>query len=243
MTPNIIQPVLAFPQAYCVAARRLADHCYALDGTSVRLIMIPDDVERKWRSELGGNPNWAAATLTPNLAAHTLNYAAKAMNRKPFIWLENDSIPLKAGWAEALTKEYLKAGKEFMLSSDSNPPHDLVGGIGIYGPDTHWLIPRKFREWGWDRWMIKHLAPLIHRTPLIQHSYGIYDRAGRASNRHRFPRDLKIIRPDAMIFHANPSQDILYLFYEDEDGNKDARFCDSGGEIREGQSSVASVSG
>jgi hypothetical protein len=124
------------------------------------------------------------------------------------MWLEPDSIPLKAGWLTALTEEYEKAGKPYMLSSDSNPPHDPVGGIGIYGPDTHWMIPDFFPRNGWDLWMLKHLSYAIHRTPLIQHTYGSYDAAGIATAPR--PRNGKIvIREDAVIFHRDPYQDLM----------------------------------
>lgn len=202
--------VLCFPRSQKHACARLADYCRRLDGTEPRLIMVPDELETRWRAQFKALDKWKLAAA---LSAHTLNHAALAMKGKPFIWLEHDSVPLCASWALELSEEYARAGKEFLLSSDSHPPHDMVGGIGVYGPDTWWLVPKgPFKAQGWDRWMQLHLGPLIHWSPLVQHSYGIYS---TQRNRHlhcephRFPRDRAIIRKDACVFHRDKFQDLI----------------------------------
>jgi hypothetical protein len=109
-----------------------------------------------------------------------------------------------------IEQEYIRSGKEFMLTSDYNPPFDLIGGIGVYGTSTRWLVPKDIPEknWGWDTWLVNHVPHLIHQTPLIQHSYGIYDDFGIAAP-HRFPRDQSMLRPDALVFHRDKHQDII----------------------------------
>lgn len=152
MTPVIV----AAPSQHRRVAR-LVEHCRRLDDTEVLV--------------LDGGPDCALPYPHCNNAA--FHQAALAMRGKPFCWLEPDSIPLQKGWLKAISQEYKRAGKPFMLSSDSNPPHDLVGGIGVYGPDSWWLIPKTYKFGAWDLWIITHLRPLIHFSPLIQHSYGI----------------------------------------------------------------------
>lgn len=180
---------------------KIVDYIYNLDGTE--LVVIPSLEET---IEYPDRNNFA------------LRYAADHMAGEPFFWVEPDSIPLKKGWLKAAEEEYLRSGKEFMLSSDENPPHDMIGGIGIYGPSTRWLIPKhidgKFKGEGWDGWMIKSIPHTIHRTPLIQHSYGLYH-MGHAEP-HRFPRDIDMIRESSLIFHRDKYQDLIRLTRVDQ---------------------------
>jgi hypothetical protein len=151
--------------------------------------------------------------LFNNLQFSALQLAIEHAGRQPFIWLEQDSIPLSTGWASVISAEYKEAGKQFMLSSDTYPPHDLVGGIGVYGSDSHWLLPKWIEHHGWDRWMIDNLPDLIHRTPVIQHNYCKWDyELKKCGRKWMFPMDAKIIRPDAVIFHSDPSQSLLSCF-------------------------------
>ena len=134
------------------------------------------------------------------------------MAGEPFFWLEPDSIPLKAGWLKAIESEYMYCCKQFMLSSDKNPPFDIIGGIGVYGPRTHEIIPKHIDGdmdgYGWDMWMLCKIPNMIHWSPLIQHSYGVYDKWGKATP-HQFPRNNNIIRDKSVIFHRDKYQDII----------------------------------
>lgn len=163
-----------------------------LDGTDV--VVIPASEET---TEYPARNNYALRT------------AAESIGEEPFFWLEPDCAPLATGWLDRIEVEYRNSGKEFMLSSDCNPPHDLIGGIGVYGASTRWLIPKDIPEhgWGWDTWMNNHIPHAIHKTPIIQHSYGIYNNEGIADP-HRFPRDRSLIRDNALVFHRDPYQDI-----------------------------------
>lgn len=172
----------------------LVRHIKQLDGTEVIVLDVFEETE-----------------LYPDRNNYALRQAAKAIPGEPFFWLEPDCVPLCAGWLNKLESEYVRAGKEFMLSSDQNPPHDMIGGIGVYGPSTRWLVPKDVPEygWGWDTWMDNHIPHLIHKTPLIQHSYGIYDEFGVAEP-HRFPRDREMIRENSLVFHRDKHQDLIH---------------------------------
>ena len=65
------------------------------------------------------------------------------------------------------------------------------------------------RKSSWDLWLIQCVPHLVYRTPLIQHSYCIYNDAGFCREVHRFPRDAAMLRPEAVIFHRDPNQDLL----------------------------------
>ena len=187
----MITPIIVAAKSQAERVDRLCKYCYELDGT--KLVVLPKH-----------EPN----EPYPHCNNSAFHQAAVFMKGSPFLWMEADSIPLKPGWVKTLSEEYKHLGKPFMLSSDSNPPHDLVGGIGIYGPDSHFLIPQKIEFGGWDAWMIKHLDGMISKTPLIQHSYGNYNSEGIATP-WRFPRDNHIIREDAVLFHADKFQTLI----------------------------------
>lgn len=193
----------------------LVKWCRNLDGTEIHVIEMSLSEDKAF---IDAHPH----NTFYSLQAHSLRRAALQFKGQPFIWLETDAIPLKKGWAQALTEEYLRLGKPYMLSTDEHPPGDMVGGIGVYGPDAHWQIPDSFESSGWDAWMVKHLAPLISRTKLIQHKYGIYDSTGvHMTRRIRFPKDQNLLRDDAVIFHADPGQTLM-------NPNRPTRFVHSG---------------
>ncbi len=194
-------PIIAAPEHQRGAAQRLADHCQRLDGTTVQVIPIPKAADEAYSNT---HPN----APFPCLQAFGLRYCAEKMRGKPFFWLEHDSIPLKQGWLKTLTEEYQRHGKPYLISSDCNAPNDLVGGIGIYGPDTHWLIPDYFPSSGWDLWMVNHLKDLIAKTPLIQHSYGNYNNAGVCTH-HLFPAERWMIRDSTLVFHRDRDQGLI----------------------------------
>jgi len=189
-------------KAVIVAAKRqakevnnLVSYIKRLDGTDVLVISAVDET-----NEYPARNNCA------------FHQAAQIMRGEPFFWLEPDSIPLCAGWLNKIESDYKYCHKQFMLSSDKNAPHDLIGGIGVYGPRAFEIIPKNINGdmygHGWDMYILKKQANMVLWSGLIQHSYGIYDNTGTA-NPHRFPRDNRIIRKDAVIFHRDKYQDLI----------------------------------
>ncbi len=173
----------------------LVSYIKRLDGTDVLVIPAIDETK-----EYPARNNYA------------FYQAGQTMKGEPFFWLEPDSIPLCAGWLDQIEAEYSVCCKQFMLSLDRNPPFDIVGGIGVYGPRTFEIIPKDIggdlRGQGWDMWMLRNAVNLIHKSPLIQHSYGKYDGSGNATP-HRFPQEIRMIRKDAVIFHRDKYQDLI----------------------------------
>ena len=201
----MIRPVIIAPDRQLAKVRRLVAHCWQLDGTQVEVIRMAQEVDDSFLAELPHDmhPEQKFACLQ----AYALHMASRCMN-EPFFWLEPDSIPLKEGWLGLIDGDYFQKDKPFLLSSDSNPPHDLVGGIGVYPADCHRYIPDRFERHGFDLWMQEHLNHAIARTSMIQHSYGIYNRNGIAKP-HRFPRDKDMIRAEAVIFHRDKYQGLI----------------------------------
>lgn len=205
MQPLIPLIVAAARQSAEVA--RLVEYCRRLDGTEIWVI-----------------PAQERGLAYPHRNNSAFHHAAVKCKGKPFLWLEPDCVPLRPGWVKAISEAYRQCGKPILISSDENPPDDLVGGIGVYGPETHWLIPEHIREGGFDGWMIRNISPLVARLPIIQHSYGIYD-GTHATQDHRFPRDAAMLRPDAAIFHRDKHQDIIQGFMA---GAKELTFAHPG---------------
>jgi hypothetical protein len=188
---TMLAPVIVQVRSQRAQVDQLAAFVKALDGSDLTII------------EKAGNER-----PYPGCNNDAFHQATIEMRGKPFIWMEPDAIPRKEGWIHSLTKTYLESRKEFLLSSDVNPPFDLVGGIGVYGPNAHWLIPENLSAQGWDAWLAKHLKPLIAFTPLIQHTYGNYNQHGVAFP-HRFPQDNHILRSNAVLFHADKLQQLI----------------------------------
>jgi hypothetical protein len=201
-----MKAVIVSPPKQMGLAKKLSQWCRNLDGTEIEIIEKFDGEDDEIRKIYPPEKyNTEVCTRT-----YCLRKAAIAFKKQPFFWLEPDSIPLKRGWLKTIEDEYVGLGKPYLLSSDSNPPHDLIGGIGVYGPDTYWQIPVAFTniKWSWDLWMIKQIPNLVARTNLIQHSYGLYDSQGIACP-HRFPRDENIIRNGSVVFHRDSKQDLI----------------------------------
>lgn len=195
----IIIPILHSHPGSKEQCLRLARYCKELDGTEIKIIHEENQ------------PNLPYPLIT----THAFKWTAKQMSGKPFVWLEPDSIPLKKGWLRELEEEYERGGKPFMLTSDRNPPHDLISGIGAYPPDAFERIPdwTQIKKGAWDGWMLENIPDQIHFTPLIQHSYGVYK--GEHATHHRFPASKGIIRPESVLFHKDHYQDLIPKSQED----------------------------
>ena len=173
-------------------AERLVRYIKELDGTDVITMQFKDPLGMRY----------------PEVANWAFKQCAKEMRGKAFVWIEADSIPLKAGWLKALTEEYYRQGKPYLYTKTLNPPFDIFTGIGVQGPDAYDQAPVGFRMGGFDEWIVRNYDDQIGRSDLIQHSYGFYDSHGDATL-HEFPRDLHIIRPDAVIFHKDQKQGLI----------------------------------
>ena len=193
--------ILCVPEHQIDRAHALAHYCWDLDRTDVWVIVMTREEDESFEPLYPEN-------RFHSLQSYGLHRAAREV-ATGFIWLEVDAIPLKPDWVLILSEEHERSGKKFLLSSDSNPPFDLVGGIGCYPKETQWLVPYQFAKSGWDKWLVEAVPHLIARTPLIQHSYCIYGPDGFCKEEHRFPRDNKILREEAVLFHRDPHQDLM----------------------------------
>lgn len=131
--------------------------------------------------------------------------AARVMheNRKPWLWLEPDAIPLKSRWLDALEEEYGRIGKPFLGAWHDQPvPH--LNGIAIYPPNIeHYnsalLNPGKI---AWDLVNPQTTLRHAHLSQLIQHKW-----SGNGQSIDAPPmsfmtdQDMEVLHPNAVIFH------------------------------------------
>ena len=187
-------PVIFLAPKQAAQTRLLVQHCLELDGTVVRVIEAKEP-------EMGYPDicNWAFLEI------------CRQMKGKDFLWLEADAIPTTKGWLKAITADWKKAkadGKSVLWSTDSTPPFDRCCGVGVYSSDILEHLPETIPSTGggFDGWILDNLEDRIARTPLIQHSYGIYNLEGTDAQLWRHPTP----RADAVLFHKDQYQDLIW---------------------------------
>ncbi len=102
--------------------------------------------------------------------------------RLPFLWLEADATPTKAGWLDEIANAYYSQPKRFMgpiilNQSADRPaywPERHMAGVAVY-PMTAVNVLRKWcgPETTWDLGGGPDVVPKASKTRLIQHFYGV----------------------------------------------------------------------
>lgn len=138
-------------------------------------------------------------------------------NNMPFLLMETDAIPLKAGWLDAIAAEYETCGKPFMghVYPSGNPalPPLVMSGIGVYAPATYTLVQEVVRAGAnWDMAMTPVVVPHAHHTNLIHHIWGEMNNPPVFADEN-IPGTaqfcLKQINPEAVIFHRDKTHSII----------------------------------
>jgi hypothetical protein len=173
-------------------AKRFVRYVKELDGTDIRTFEFNDP----------------PGMVYPEVANWCFKRIAEEMRGQIYCWLECDSPPIAPGWLEKLEKDYARIGLPYMMAAKTNPPFDLFGGVGVYGPNTADDAPEGFKTGGFDEWLVTRFPEKIGRTELIRHSYGIYDDAGNVTH-HVFPRDEAIIGDKAVVVHKDQQLSLL----------------------------------
>src|SRR5690348_15811307 len=74
---------------------------FAASFDKVDEIVVIDDIWHSWPQ----SPNNVFQTAASHIAE---------LMPQPWLWIEPDVVPMRAGWIDALAKEYSEAGKPFM---------------------------------------------------------------------------------------------------------------------------------
>lgn len=151
------------------------------------------------------------------LAAET---AALHPSKAPWLFLEPDAIPLKAGWLNALAEAYAKSGSLFL---GSIIPCDLPGypqvylnGVAIYPANAASMVSDAVRASNdaFDLTVSKSVLRHSRNTELIQHLWGEF-KAPPIFREEGVPGtnifSLKFVRKDAVLFHRDKTQSLIPL--------------------------------
>lgn len=136
------------------------------------------------------------------------------VERRPWLLIETDSVPVRAGWADALQEEYRRAGKPFM-----GPTHNVLrphmNGQAIYPPDVAEFAPSAFAPpppQAWDTAMAAEAMPHTHAANhLMQNAWTVdadnrYDLTDRHKPTFNTQADVNaLLEPEAVFFH--PTKD------------------------------------
>jgi hypothetical protein len=151
----------------------------------------------------------------------TIRHLAEIGNDQPWLWLEPDACPVKAGWDVSLAKDYREAGKPYYGFVRPTAWRDKEGklqpregdnmmlGVGIYPPNMHEDVelapllvdlshsnPRSHPPVPWDIYLRWHMFRRgVHATTLI------FDR-WRTGNYTRGEFDMITCEPLASEKHA-----------------------------------------
>lgn len=159
--------------------------------------------------------SWPAAANQMFLkAAHYVN--------EPFLWLEPDCIPIKAGWLDAICDAYAKAGTPFMgaMMTCQQPgfPAVYLSGNAVYPANAKDII-EPFLWAGsssWDIAAAQAITPLATNTLLIQNFWGQPKlpptfALTRTAESPENTFTLDNLKPDAVLFHRNKDGTLLRL--------------------------------
>jgi len=135
----------------------------------------------------------------------------------PFLWMEPDCTPLRAGWAEMLAAEYAQCPKRFMgpliECKDPELPALHMTGCSIYPPDAFDILKDHCNGSAKFAWDVDSAATVVKQgrasdTKLIQHFYGTKDLAptfvSQKVQGEEYPTnamEVSFIKEEAVLFH------------------------------------------
>jgi len=166
------------------------------------------------------NTGWKPNTMFLTAAKYVHeNYAL------PFLWLEPDCVPLKAGWLDDINKGYKESplryfGAVIEQTEQKNLPGRHLTGCSVY-PNDAWEDFEKMAEvtsgrQAWDIAGAERIATAATNTGLIHHFWGQKDKPpvfveSREPNAPENHVLLNFIKPDAVLFHRNKTGDLIPL--------------------------------
>lgn len=157
----------------------------------------------------GSNSLWMAAAKY-----------CKENSIEPWLFLETDAIPVKAGWLDELEKAYLESGKSFLACVYEAGERTMMSGIACYPKNTvdmigggNVILGKAFDVAMSENWLA---SGKTGHTPLIQHFYGEKNLPPtfRESKNGECPRNtftLSDIKPETAIFHRNKDSSLIKL--------------------------------
>lgn len=127
--------------------------------------------------------------------------------RDPWLWWEQDAVPLKPGWLSSLAKAYSESGMPFLgaIGDDGNGQVQRhVNGVAIYPPDVLSYGPSAMYSCNTvafdvlGGWRVLQQSAI---TPLIQHVWSWEMNGSRPPCTFRSKDDLERLDHNAVLFH------------------------------------------
>lgn len=137
----------------------------------------------------------------------------------PFLFLEPDAVPLKAGWLNQIEDAYAKCGKYFMGSVVThqlpNLPSPYFEGVGVYGMNAIDITTLNWRDdQSWTLACAPAVVPLAVNSPLFRHLWGIKDKPPTFAENNIPGTNVFCLRqlpPDAVLFHRCKDGSLIRL--------------------------------
>lgn len=139
--------------------------------------------------------------------------------QRPWLLLDSDAIPLKAGWLDQIEQEYQSSGKRYMgyLFQCRQPglPLVLMSPIAVYHENALAEVAPAIRGGNhWDVSMTGDVLKSCHNTKLIQHLFG--EMGNPPTFAERGIPGTKVfgvdqINPGAVVFHRNKDFTLIGL--------------------------------
>jgi hypothetical protein len=161
----------------------------------------------------------------PNSTIRQAGWYFSGKNAGPFLFLENDAIPLVPDWLDQLEAEYRQCGKPFMArnvpafrGSDGYMVPEHMTGNMICPQDTPSAAPRLMiaSDVAFDVYSAKEVLPKMHNTMLIQHIFNIDGKPPTFPTRE----SLSIIQHGAVLFHRVKDCSLIERLRERDFGSK-----------------------
>lgn len=140
-------------------------------------------------------------------------YTIAQTHKEPWLWMEPDAVPLKAGWMDAIAEAYTECGRPFM-GCDVNTSYckQHMSGIAVYPPNVGKFTKQLYmlNTEAWDTFFAEDFMKNGAFTPLIQHVFWQDD---DQKIQPTFPDEesMKLIDPRAVVFHRNKDQTLMEM--------------------------------
>lgn len=156
-----------------------------------------------------------------NNAFTSASWHIAAHHKRPWIWVETDSVPMCKGWLDALWADYQKGGKPF--GGHWNHATNVFNGVAIYPPEVARYSENmmmvnlldvkdasgKPHQPPWDAYGSKQVKPHLHQmNHLMQHIWR-NDATGDAWTFMDRATVERVIRPGVVLFHRCKNESLI----------------------------------
>lgn len=173
--------------------------------------------------------------------------------QKPWLWLEEDCVPLTSDWLDKIEEEYKKADaskKAFMGAEVLRPSHRM-SGIGVYPPMvvsylTKIRLPDLDQSnFAWDHFLASEIVPHTHFTRLIQNVY-LTSKDPDISPTFPTAESLSILDTQAVLFHRCKDSTLIDRLREklpvsSDDVPMTPKLADDGTRAKAGNDEIAAL--